>query len=430
MSRPSPRQPVRLHRTDSRLAPLIAAGLLACASVPVHAQQSPYYLSASQRFGYDSNLFRVADGQQEQSDIISTTSLTIGVDQPIGRHRVYSSIGASRTTYGDNDALDNTGYNFAIGANIEASSRLSGSVQLGASRSQASFSSYGAQTSTTSGRNLEEARTADLRIQYGGASILVLEGLANYTDVDYTATGFASRERRSHMFGAGARYQLGGPWTLGLTTRWTTGSYPSFTVGTADDYDRTDVDLVATYAPTGASRLTARLTKTKEEHDLDTAQDFDGVTGELNWSYQPTGKLALNVNVARETGSGSTGYTIVPPTRGAPPGSDPAFAYLTDSRLSSRLGIDARWTATAKIVAIARASYSHDRYDSSFVGGSGDLRGSMRSYGLTIDYNITRVWALQAGLGHEQRRSDVVIGGQSYEYNATTSYLGVTLRLQ
>ncbi len=429
MSRQSPRQPVRMHRAASRLAPLIASGLVAIAGLPAMAQQSPYYLSASQRFSYDSNLFRVADGLPEQSDTISTTSLTVGVDQPIGRHRVYGSIGVSRTMYRDADELDSTGYNVAVGANLEATSRLSGSVRLGATRSQASFSSYGSLTGT-SGRNLEEAQTADLRIQYGGASTWVLEGLANYTDVEYSATGFAARDRRSNMVGAGLRYQPGGPWTLGLAARRTNGSYPSFAAGAADDYDRTDVDLVATYTPTGASRLTARLTQTNEDHDLDTSRDFDGLTGELRWDYQPTGKLALAVNLARETGSGTVGYTIVPPSAEVPPGSDPMLAYLTDSRLSSRFGLEARWSATAKIAVAGRANYSRDRYDSSTVGGAGDLRGSTRSYGLTVDYNITRVWALQAGVGREQRRSDVVVGGLDYEYSANTAYLGVTLRLQ
>lgn len=429
MSRSLDHPPLLRHR-GRHLSGWLTGSLIALACGPGHAQQSPYYLSLSQQLSYDSNLFRVPDGASEQSDVISTTSVTVGVDQPIGRHRVFGSASASRTLYRDNNDLDSSGYDVSLGANVEATSRLSGNARIGASRRQASFSNYGALTGTASGRNLEDARTADLRIQYGGASILVLEGLANYNEVEYSATGFGTRDHRLHMFGGGLRYQPGGPWTLGLTVRRTNGEYPSFAANLADEYDRTDVDLVATYTPTGASRITARLTKTKEDHDLDTSRDFNGVTGEVRWDYQVTGKVTLGVNVVRDTGSGSSGYTAVPPSGSVPPGSEPTLSYLTDSRLSNRFGLDARWAATAKVVAGARLDYSRDRYDSSFVGGSGDSRGSTRSFRLTVDYTPTRVWLVQCGLGYEQRTSDVVVGGLDYEYSANTGFCSVTLRLQ
>ena len=82
MSRSLDHPPLLRHR-GRHLSGWLTGSLIALACGPGHAQQSPYYLSLSQQLSYDSNLFRVPDGASEQSDVISTTSVTVGVDQPI-----------------------------------------------------------------------------------------------------------------------------------------------------------------------------------------------------------------------------------------------------------------------------------------------------------------------------------------------------------
>jgi len=49
------------------------------------AQDDPYYIGASQVFTWESNVFRVAEGQPESKDTYSTTALLAGVNQPFGR---------------------------------------------------------------------------------------------------------------------------------------------------------------------------------------------------------------------------------------------------------------------------------------------------------------------------------------------------------
>lgn len=420
-----------MNRPTLRHTPRARTVWLACllgvlAAGAAHAQRSPYSLRASQAISYDSNLFRVPDAAGADSDMISTTSLTLGIDQPISRQRLTASATARGTAYRDNSALDGFGYDLSLGLDWEAGSKLSGVARVLASQTQAGFESYGSLAQPESGRNQERSRIVDLRGQYGGQSILTLEAQANYTDISYSSTGFASRERKSAMLGAGTRWRPGGPWSFGLMLRRTDGEYPRFSaLAGADEYDRNDIDLTAEYQPTGASRLTARLTHTDENHDLDTSRDFSGVTGELRWNYRATGKLAFTTAVVRETASGSSTTTT------ATPGGEETTSYLTDSRLASRFMLQADWDATAKIRLSGNAEYSREDYDTQFVGGaSGNQRGHTRRFGLTASYAATRVWTFQCALSHMRRDSGVVIGGLDYAYDANTASCSATLALQ
>lgn len=69
-----------------------------------HPQTSPYDLGLSQTFGYDSDIFPLPDRtgiqqpgggvaviEPDSSGLISTTLLLAGLDQPIGRQRVYGN---------------------------------------------------------------------------------------------------------------------------------------------------------------------------------------------------------------------------------------------------------------------------------------------------------------------------------------------------
>lgn len=419
-----PRRPEPTARTVA-----LACLLGALAAGAAHAQSSPYYLRASQTVSYDSNLFRVPDAAGPESDLISTTALTLGLNQPISRQRLLASATLRGNAYRDNSELNGFGYDLLLGLDWEAASKLSGTARVTASQSQAGFESYGGLAQPQSGRNQERSRLVDLRGQYGGTSVLTLEAQANYTDISYSSTGFASRERNSAMLGTGLRWRPGGPWSFGLMVRRTDGEYPRFsTTAGADEYTRDDVDLTADFQATGASRLSARITHTNEDHDLDASRDFSGITGELRWNYQATGKLSFMTVLARETGSGSSTTTQLVP------GGDETTAYLTDSRLTNRLGLQGEWAATAKIRVTANFDYSRDYYDSQFLDGSGVVAGNRRGYsrrlGLNAAYSITRVWTLQCGVSRLSRDSGVTLGGQSYAYDANTGTCSATLALQ
>ena len=68
--------------------------------------------------------------------------------------------------------------------------------------------------------------------------------------------------------------------------------------------------LSATYRPSGASSLEARISSGKTVYDLNSQRDFSGVTGRLAWTWQATGKLVFTTSASRDTGQDSYGTTF------------------------------------------------------------------------------------------------------------------------
>ncbi|MBA3588018.1 hypothetical protein [Methylibium sp.] len=442
------------RRTSFRKLPLASlAGAMASLLIagPVSAQLvlpegldsplRPYYVQVSQTLSYDSNLFRAQ--RDEDSDVISSTALTGGFDQQIGRQRVFGNAGVSGNVYQDNDQLNGLGYNLMLGLAWEAGSRLNGTARVRASQNQASFADYGSFSADRTGKNREQANVLDLSAQYG-RGVVGLEALANHTDISYSDGGFSSRDRKSSTVGGGLRFRPGGPWSFGLTARFTEGEYPDtvdLNTGETvpDDYDRRDIDLTAQYQATGRSVLSARISHTDEEHDLVTARDFNGITGALNWVYAATGKTTVTTSLSRNTGTG-TGSRFLPDEFLAP--SDPlapaptqtgTVSYLTDARRSDSLNVSANWEATAKIVVNASVGYSRDRYDTRFVEGAdddSDSTGNTKSLRLAASYAISRAWSLGCGLAYYSRDTEISTSTGSFGYDATTAYCSAALRLQ
>lgn len=401
----------------------------------------PYYVQVSQTLSYDSNLFRAQ--RNEESDVISSTALTGGFDQQIGRQRVFGNAGVSGNVYQDNDQLNGLGYNLLLGLAWEVGSRLNGTARVRSSQNQASFADYGSFSADRTSKNREQANVVDLSAQYG-RGVVSLEALANHTDISYSEGSFSNRDRESSTVGGGLRFRPGGPWSFGLTARFTEGKYPDtvdLNTGetVADDYERRDIDLTAQYQATGRSRLSARISHTDEEHDLVTARDFNGITGGLTWFYAVTGKTSVRTSLSRNTGTG-TGSRFLPDEILAP--SDPlapaptrtgTVSFLTDARRSDSLNVSADWEATAKIGVNATVGYSRDRYDTRFVEGAGDdsdSTGNTKSLSLSASYAITRAWGLGCGLAYYSRDTKISTSTGSFGYDATTAYCSASLRLR
>ncbi|MFN6998373.1 MAG: hypothetical protein ACK4PH_29655, partial [Aquincola tertiaricarbonis] len=117
-----------------RLLPLAAA---LCAAGAAHAQSTPYYVGVSQTFTHESNIYRSRNN--EVSDTISSTALFGGVDQMIGRQRVYGNATVSTNRFADNNDLNNTGYGLKAGVDWATIERISGNVELNANQSLARY---------------------------------------------------------------------------------------------------------------------------------------------------------------------------------------------------------------------------------------------------------------------------------------------------
>lgn len=429
------------HRTLAfRPAALPVAAALACMvmAAPAAAQLRPYFLSATQAFTHDSNLFRDREGA-ERSDRISSTGLRVGIDQPIGRQRLLAYAGVRRNKFDEYSQLDNTEYDVNLRGDLSTVNRLSGSVWYTNSRSLVSFGSYTG-TTVVRERNLQTLEDFGLKARLGGDARWVLEGGWSHRDQDYSSEAFRSREQTSDTVSLGVRYQPSDLLSLGVAGRATEGRTPEYrtTAGgepVKDKIRRRDLDFTAVWVPTGLSTLSARLSLTSTDHSLAQQRDFDGVTGALTWAYRPTGKLGLRVELIRETNDQSQ-LAWLPDTL-----DDPANLTLTpfeDTRLLTTLKVAATWDATGKLRVKGNARYTHRNIKDAVVrdeagrpvlaSASGTDRTTALGFG--VDYAITRAWLVGCNLGWEKRRVSDDGSQVSFPYEARTATCLAQLTLQ
>jgi hypothetical protein len=291
----------------------------ACAALGLaglaHAETSPWYIGASQTVSHDSNLLRLADGQvttegYTRADTVSSTALLAGLDQPIGRQRVFGNLTVRANRYSGNPRFNNTSYSLLGGLDWQTVERISGSVSVSASRALQSFSTD--LFTTERATNLESVEGINANVSVGLITQYSLElGIGHYqVRNSLEEPGVQSREFNQDNASVGARWRPSAASSFGLALATTRGRYPKFTTNArgeyeADRFERQEVVLSMTLIPSGASTIDLRLSDGKTTYDLNQRRDFSGVTGAVTWGWRPTGKLRVTSSYSRDTGQDS-----------------------------------------------------------------------------------------------------------------------------
>lgn len=405
---------VRLRST----AGAVLAGVAVTCATNARAEPNPYYLGISQTFTRDSNLFRTP---QATSDTYSSTGLVAGLDQPIGRQRLYADANVRNNRYREQEQLDNVSYGIKAGIDWETVNKLSGTLGLFSNRSLANLSAGLAQPTTT--KNLETTDQVLARVQYGTAGLLSVDGGVVWRRLDYSDPSYAGANLEQTAVSAGVKVRPSGALTLGASLRATRGEYPDIAI----EFDRNDIDLTAVWVPTGLSTLNARLSYGKQENKatggvapLNVEQrDFSGATGFIGWDYKPTGKLSFRTTLSRDTGSETSFLRI---TEDAPN----LIAFGDVSKLTTALSVLARYEATAKIVATVGALAQRRTLSDLFLPtpGISDATGRDRftRAWLGLTWAPTLHWQLGCNVAHEKRTES---GGLVVPYSANTASCSV-----
>ena len=285
---------------------LTCIAALACARA-FGQEPNPYYVGASQGVTRESNLFRVEQGQARTTETISTTSLLSGLDQPIGRQRLFADVALRAVRFSNNKQLDHSGGTVLTGLDWSAADAFSGRLSFSGERTVARYGAdFGFVDTRT--RVVQTSKELMLRGQYGLVSLLSIEAGFVRRELDFSVQSGTQFEQDA--VSAGLKYRPSGALTLGVAARRTDGSYP-FT-GLAgggigpDDYERNDLDLTALSVATGASTITARMSYTSENHAGLPVRDVSGVTGGLAWNFRPTANLNLTTDYIRDTAAESS----------------------------------------------------------------------------------------------------------------------------
>lgn len=419
-------KPHPIGRRGALLAGLLTSLLAGFA----HAQSSPYYVGAMVNISHADNLLQLVDGREapagySKSDRITTTALLAGLDQHIGRQRVFGNLSLRSNRYADNSLYDNQSYTASLGLDWSTVEHISGTLVASANRNLASFSLQ--EIGLLEQKNLETVQTLDATLRVGLVTRYSLEAALGQMRVKNSldAASVKARDYNRDTASLGLRWRPSAASSLGLAWRGTKGRYPHFQLTAdgyqADRFDRQDVDLTATWQPSGASHLDLRLSSGKTEYDLATQRDYSGLTGTLGWRWQTSGKLRLETRLTRDTGQDSYAVTTIFGTPGT-----------TDySRIANTLGLRADYAATAKInvnLGLQTSDRKLVRTQPGFFGPIDDT-GSERTTTLSLGVRWTpyRSLALGCEVGNNKRRGDGVLGT---DMSATTYGCNAQLTLQ
>jgi hypothetical protein len=395
-------------REHARLTALL---VMAIAAPEAFSQTSPWYIGASQAFAYDSNLYRIDDNVTlgegfSRSDTISTTSLIGGIDQPIGRQRVFGSMSIGYNRYANNDYLNNTSYRFTGGLDWSTVERYSGNLSFASSEAQREFNidtAPGAAPETE--QNLERVNQIDAIFRAGTVTRLTLEGRLGFRQVDYTAADFASLEYERTSGSLGVRYRPGIA-TFGAAISLADTDYNT----SAERERRTALDLTGSWPANGISSLFVRLSPTRVEYDQFSERDFTGLTGSLRWLWQPTGKLDFTTTLVHDIGQDSDFESFGGPV---------VIGTSNTGRTTTDLRFAAGYALSAKVSMSAALSTSHrDLEETTNVSGEAIVTGTGSDD--TVVFSLGARWtplrSVQVGcdVGREQRSAK---GGLTTDYS-------------
>ena len=391
-----------MRKSSLPLPPHLAVLLCAVAVTPPLAAQdaaggnagsSPWYVGVAQTFSHESNLLRLREGQavppgSRESDTVSSTALVAGIDQRIGRQRLTGSGSLRANRYKNNEAFDSEGYGLALALDWETVYTLSGRVSLGADRQQRP-DLRGRSGEVLASGNTETAQRAAATARVGLAGPLGLEVGLEGSRVDYGNPAADYAEYRQRGASAGVRYRLGGATSVALSARQTRYDYPNLLVTLPDPNDRrerNELDLGATWRPSGASSFDARIGRGKTTHDQLSERDFSSTTGSLSWGWDPGGRLKLNTRLARDSGQSSDVATT-------------AFSETTDLlRVAAEYAITGKTALSASVQGYRRQLAGSGQF---VVGVSG--RDSGNSASLGVRWEALRSLTLGCQLSHDRR---------------------------
>lgn len=381
---------------------LLALATLACTAA--HAQQSPYTLSIAQSLTRDSNVLRAPSGQA-QADTISSTTLGLAVDQPIGRQKVKAEADIQANRFRNDGSLNNDSPTLKAEWDWQAGDHWEG--EAGASHVKSLYRYNLSGASVVQDRNIQTDNRQFFRARLGVVTAWTVEtGWERYRR-NFSAAQYAADAMNLNALNLGMRYQPQPDLNARLNLRRSTGQYPNYsaTLG-ADDFTRWDVETMLSVRLSAASLVDVRLAHTNEIHSQPTAADGPKWTGSLGWQWQPTGKLSFTTRWVRD--SDTSGQTLGD------------GQINSQSKLTNHLELGGQWTATDKIR--LGLSYQQNRRNlqqtvSGQVGQEG--RDLARTVALQLNYQPIQALGLGCSVSREVRSvSGDAAAGLSYPYQA------------
>jgi len=411
---------MRTETRPDRLTLRVAAALLALWAHAASAQQSPWSVGGSMLWSHDANLLRLADGQdpgpgESRADTVLSTAIVGGLNQNIGRQRVFGNLTLRDNRFDKNSKYNNQSYNGALGLDWSTINRVSGTLSFSAARNLSTFNAEG--VGLLGEKNLESTQALAASVSVGIVTEYSLEVGASRRQVRNSVQDerVLSRDLNLDTLSVGIAWRPTAAFSLTGALRNVQAQYPTFRLVTntatntsdyeSDRYKQQQFDLTAALQPTGASTLDLRLSFGDTRYVVNEERNFSSVNGSLGWFWQATGKLRLTTRLARDKGQDNY------------PSSVPFFfsripVTLSDSRVITTVRVQADMDVSAKIAlstSLQHAQRTLDR-DTLALSNTVSLGTSSGKDGTTV-FTLGARWAplrntlVGCDASHETRRA-------------------------
>ena len=391
------------------LKTLAAHGLMltvGLAATGAHAQSNPYYFGAGLGLTQVSNLYRQSDNTN--SDTVATATLLAGLDQGLGRGRIFGDASLQNNRYRRNSDLNNQSYALKGGLDWATQERLSGSFSGSRTRALASYN-VGNGVAPIFKKNIEDNSSFDTVVRLGLVTRYSLEASAGYRSRSFSAIEYATLEYTQNRVAVGLYFQPSPALRLGLSPRLSNTVYPRYSLLNGSfqrsESRRTDLDLTGRWVPNAISTFDARLSTGRSTLTSGVGRDFSGVTGRLSWYWKPSARWALDASVSRDTGLETSIFAT-------------SIGNLSSdqNRITTAVQVNGSYELTSKIALTAGASLAKTDRTNEFLNQRADGYDRDTALNLSARYQYSRGIQFSCQITHQARGSSTPL----YVYDANS----------
>jgi len=399
---------------------------LCLAAGSARAELEPFSFGASETLAHQSNLGHTDSSKTRSvSDWLSTTELSAGLNEPVGRDKLVGSAAVDFNRYKHSHALNSTGYQAAAEFDWNTIGDLSGAFGADSRRRQyfygdtAEFSFGNATPTTTLVKNLQTDNHAFARIMLGGESRWAIFGGGDVNRRNFSNDTFRPNDERQWSTNLGTRYSTSPDLSFGVTGNYVRGDYPQGSITqTQSNFNSKSVSATTKWQVSGNTRMDGSLGYTSYYSD---AFGINGGTrhfanGSLNWVWTPPAHLSFTLLLKRSADADT-------PAMGSSQVLGASSLNGTSINTIARLG--SVYAFTPKTSLEGSAEYSEHKYEDLMTGrldlnlSPVTVSGSTRTsrFFLTAHFKPTRTTDLSCGGGRETRHADASLQGQAASYN-------------
>lgn len=370
-------------------------------SVPAAAALSDTFTPfVGASYGYDDNLFRVADNSPfNDGDSIKSTYAGLSFERPVGRQVFTGQARVTRVTFGTYEQLNYTGKEGSLKWQWQLGNRLDGTAGVSYSETLSSFNDF---HSTEKNIRTSSSKYVSGNWRFHPSWRVRSRVSDDKFDYDLLTQQYLNRsEKRGEV---GLDYLAASGSVIGFQARRTRGEYPNPLQfgGFIDDegYRQTDLQLNVYWRYSAITQVQLVAGRARREHTVIASRDSSGTNGRLTVTWNPRSTLQVVSNAWREF--------------------QPFEGSLASYSLSTGASIAGTWAVTSKVQAQSELKYvKRDFQGIAGLPQTVQTADHTRSASVGVNYMLRQNVQLGANVFRDTRSAGSVFSSQYHAKGAT-----------